>query len=331
MPSIYEIRDYLGDEQYRRFTRCARLEGKARVGFRPDEWQPYRPYPKSHTPFAPLVTVVEERSDAAWRIIYENWGLRLLLWVHAEDVLTVVREPVLVKLEPAPRALSGDLVTGVEVQPGCLLDQLDSTALWTEVYGGDWRFDFAGWIPSDALGKTCVAPDRSLMKANARIRTRADVALYESTRGGLLGTFRNNHRQHSIRVVGRPTRGMAPVRYQGEDFEVTGFMERVHILPDPDAPTGYAHIAPFPRHEALMLLPEGTCLYDDKGGEPVGVVLRDVHNVVESVKDGWWHIPHLWIGWRTFDVWVQDDGPAPHRLGSPDNRTIYRNLQRCEP
>jgi hypothetical protein len=124
---------------------------------------------------------------------------------------------------------------------------------------------------------------------------------------------------------------MAPIRYQGEGFEVTGFMERMHIQPEREASTGHGRGRDFLEREVIMLLHAGACLYDGKGGEPVGVVLDDTYEVVENVEDGWWHIPHLWIGWRTFDVWVQDDGPALPRLGGPRKRIVYRNLQRCEP
>ena len=187
-----------------------------------------------------------------------------------------------------------------------------------------------GWIPGDALGKIFVPEEMDPFRPTCRIDATPrdpDVELLETREGGVMGVFPYSKSGAPLQLLGPPARGVAPVHYRGNGFQATGFMEQLYILPASNVTSGFGVACGTPRNSVFMLLPAGTCLYNEKNGMPVGVLTGDHHAAVTGLDDGWWHVPQLYSPWRLFDLWVQDDGPAPsrgHRMN--DRPVVYRHL-----
>lgn len=221
------------------------------------------------------VAIAEERGEFV-RVLHEDDGVRLLVWILRGDLAPV-------------------LIRDVELRPGVLL------RAGTPVRGAtiEWEgLAVKGELPADALGERWDAAAAPQADANTRTLDTglAIRALPEST-AEVLATATE---PIEVRPLGPEQRGWREVETIGPHVIVRGFVEEWHL--DGLGTIGRGGGGYGSSNSISISVPAGTCLYDAIGGEMIGVTTVAETRLAHRTDDDAWYQLVVNSPWGLLDI-----------------------------
>jgi hypothetical protein len=242
------------------------------------------------------------------RVVVEEGVYRLLEWLDAGDLATVVTEAT--DLAPAPGEVAGKAPgPGVTIWPGTPVLVEESRRGHRRVKVADECATASGWLPARRLGRLYVPSDRAVDQGGGVMVASASVV--EDRPGGrALARFSD-----SCWAVeaGAPDEGRVPVVYRGSGFEVRGWVNGASGGGGsrPGGGVGYGMLD---SQHGDFEVPAGTCLYSRQGGELIGIAVDD-HNELAERHGRWWLLG-LATDWGELPVWVVEEVPGEQGNGA---------------
>jgi hypothetical protein len=240
------------------------------------------------------VAVVEERAGLV-RVVYDHDDARVMLWVKAADLTWSIARPV---------RLAGRGDDGVWLGTGAPVTVTGAGRKRTVTYT-DGDITVRGVVAADAVTRVfpvSVRGDRTFGATAREIRIAPGGAVLRSRPIGVdvvqvRGAWTEvEHRSRYLRIRG----WVANARLSDDLFNLSG--------------TG-AGSAIGMSDTPLVDIPAGACLYDGRGGAPVGVQLVAARRYVAGHDGDWWQV-YLATPWGTVQPWAHalgDDGAGDPR------------------
>jgi hypothetical protein len=230
------------------------------------------------------VAVVEQAGEAV-RVLVEGRTARMLVWADPAALESVPIVDTRLALGPGrpPVGPAGAPQVGVWLLAGVALDPIARSDGWLQVAVDDDGLVATGWVEAGALGKVYSPPAPPRHERGA---VREGARLTASPGGGVLASFRPSPGEapgvrRGFEPEGPRLGGFQMVRFQGRKSWARGFVPAALFTP----PSGRGSIRrrapvvfklqPQPGGRSAHVLPAGTDLLDEPGGEVVGRTLID--------------------------------------------------------
>jgi hypothetical protein len=218
-----------------------------------------------------LLAVVDERGDEV-RVVFEDHYTRLAGWMPRNRLHPTVVEPVALAgaIDGNPR----EEHAAVLLLPGVLITPLERREGRARIEATDDEVTATGWIDEDVLGQIWVAePFPDDPPATHTLAEGAEIRVAPSSDATVVATMR----QYVFVAVLGATDSWTEVRVTGSWMNVHGWVESYRV--GDGGLMGAGGFAPFrgDMHE-WPDVPDGACLVEEPGGEPVGVLLTPREN-----------------------------------------------------
>lgn len=276
---------------------------------------------------SPALVVVDSAGDRL-RVVVEEGDYRLLLWIEASDLNWVIAETTDLAFEPG-EAAAPPPAPGVRLRPGLPVLRGDQRGSLVFVSHDDQCMTVAGWVPVARLSRRYTPIDQP--EIERELSAGPGTALYERPNGRELARFTS---ECHVAYGGREEAGQKLVLYEGNGFEVRGWISGSSAGGGASALFGYGHAFGGFGGGERVLIPAGSCLYGARGGAVVGVATDDAEEAGVQTGDGGWHSVSVETGWGDLSLWVLEDGKQAAEETEEDGllgtRTVRQlRLKKC--
>jgi hypothetical protein len=278
---------------------------------------------------APSLVVVDRAGELV-RVVAEEGGLRLLLWVDSADLFSVTTASTTLGLEPDERR-TGDDIGRVQLRAGVPLRVQEENGEVARVAFSDACLTAEGWMRRERLGREFIPVDDVDQAARDR-SVRGGTDVFDRPGGVVIARF---HSDCDVLGGGGEQDGMTPILYAGPGALVRGWVGVAAPSASGGAMGGlYGGLMGSFRSSERFHLAAGACLYGQRAGEVIGVVTEDVDQPsAKEEGNGWWRLT-IETEWGVLQIWVVDDGPPSQEEEVDENwgiphRTLHRTLKAC--
>jgi hypothetical protein len=226
------------------------------------------------------VAIAEDSGDHV-RVLHDDDDVRMLVWIARADLARV-------------------LIRDVELRPGVLLRAGVPVAGATIEWEG---VAVTAQIPADAIGDRweAAAPPPSDVETHT-LDTGLAIRTAPSSTAEVLATATA---PIEVRPIGEEQRGWREVETIGPHVIVRGFVEAWHLdglgTFGTGSGSGYGS-----SHSISIDVPAGTCLYDEIGGEMIGVTTMARSRLAYPHEDEDWYLVLVNSPWGLLDVPVHE-------------------------
>lgn len=248
-----------------------------------------------NTPMWPNVVVDVVDEDV--RLLHETHGLRILVWVRAQDLTRVPVDVAIVRTARTAPPPVGD-AAGVRLYPGFRLPGAVLRGDVTEFVYSAATVAFSGFVPNSALGPVFSPVELPAREGGEWSMLQSRAVLRDRPNGRVIARFSPQNEQeyfeHAVYLLGEERSGHRLVVYQGtqnsvEHFEVVGWARTRDLLiePGPAYGRGFGSGSGFGSGRSLRItLTAGTPLSDLPGGTVIGVAYEDTVVVADASPEG---------------------------------------------
>ena len=241
--------------------------------------------------------VVVDVVDEDVRLLHETRGLRILVWVRAQDLTRVPVDVVIVRTARTAAPPAND-AAGVRLYPGFRLPGAVLRGDFTEFAYSAATVAFSGFVPNTALGPVFPPVELPTREGNDWSMLQSRAVLRDRPNGRVIARFSPQNEQeyfeHAVYLLGEERSGHRLVVYQGtensvERFEVVGWARTrdLRIEPGPAYGRGFGSGSGFGSGRSLRItLTAGTPVSDVRGGTVVGVAYEDTVVVADALPEG---------------------------------------------
>jgi hypothetical protein len=255
---------------------------------------------------APALVVVDQVRDRV-RVIAQQDHYRLLLWIDADDLYTVLTEPVSL----TPDSPGGSVAAGgaIRLHPGLPLEVDGERRNMAHIRHRDACVSLSGLVPRSAIGRQFVPIDTAEVTATALVS--AGTAVLDHPGGRQVARFLADC---DVVDTGPARDDHRPILYATRWLHLRGWVAGTAGKPGASvssSPWGYGvgHLGLLLGPRSRFRLTEGTCLHARRGGPAVGIVTEDFDAPRSPAVNGWWPVP-IETGWGDLTVWVAEEAPA---------------------
>ena len=254
----------------------------------------------------PVEVLVAEERPEGMRVVMENAGLRVAMWVRPSDLAVVPTERIV--LSPAPdEPVAGD-GPGVQLAPGVAATVVDRKDGWV-LYEVETREVAArGWVRETRVGRVYLRQDFNVACEVADLEPMAGTTVHDRPDGALLATLRPEEAaQVRVKDLGVVEGEWREVLYPTAAILVRGWVRAERLapgVPSGAVVSGEDVVDAGAADGERIALPAGTDLLTGPGGEPFAYPFTDLRlapaGAPPSLGGVWVVLPTPWgevIGW----------------------------------